>query len=172
MRRRTLIGVLAAIIALPALAQVRCGQTSCASSAPRFESFSVPASPNQPSVHVHLKSHPRAYRFRSALRAGVRKGPNFSGSYTIVSWGCGVACQELAIVDAKSGKVFFPKALRLNAYHVVHEDPLPSPFQFQLNSSLLVVVGAPNDGEEKGIFFYHWNGKDMELVHKEARAWQ
>lgn len=169
---RILFTALITTIALPAFGQVICGQTPCASSSPQFESFPALASLNQQPAQVDLKSHPKANHFRTALRSGARNGPNFSGAYTIVTWGCGVACKELAIVSSGNGKVFFPTTIRLNAYHVVHEDPLPNPFQFRLDSSLLVVVGAPNDGKESGIFFYRWNGHNLELVYKEARTWR
>ena len=46
-----------------------------------------------------------ARRLRTMLRIGAASGPNFAGHYTPVTWGCGVACQEFAIVDAKSGRV-------------------------------------------------------------------
>ena len=172
MLHRGLIAAILTTLALPVLAQVDCGTTPCSPSAPQFASYPATEQPSSPPAPVDLKSHPRAKRFRSALRTGTRAGPNFAGAYTLVTWGCGVACEELAIVSTKNGKVFFPKAIRLNAYHVVHEDPLPEPFQFRVDSTLLVVVGAPNDGEEKGVFFYRWNGHDFVLVHKELRTWQ
>src|SRR5262245_22010135 len=44
-----------------------------------------------------LASAKDARRFRTVLRDGARKGPNFAGSFTIVSWGCGTSCQSHAI---------------------------------------------------------------------------
>src|SRR5437763_667802 len=48
--------------------------------------------------------------------AGASKGPNFAGHYTAVTWGWGTECQTLAIVDARTGRVYFaPSPLRLGA---------------------------------------------------------
>ena len=41
--------------------------------------------------------------FRTRIRDGARKGPNFAGRFTVVVWGCGSSCQIIAVVDAKTG---------------------------------------------------------------------
>jgi hypothetical protein len=41
--------------------------------------------------------------FRTRLREGARKGPNFAGAFTVVVWGCGSSCQIVAVVDAMTG---------------------------------------------------------------------
>ena len=56
---------------------------------------------------VDLASDPAARRFRTVLRGGAERGPNFAGAYTIVTWGCGTNCRQLAIVSARSGAVHF-----------------------------------------------------------------
>lgn len=145
----------------------------CSSGAPKFGDFPAKVSLSSAIAPVNLASHPRAKKFRSRLRDGALLGPNFAGVFTVVNWGCGVACQELAIVDARSGRVFFPQAVKNNAYHYVRELPLPAPFQFRTDSNLLVVVGSPNDaGEDQaGVYFYQWTGRDLKLVHRELRTW-
>ena len=55
---------------------------------------------------VDLSSQGARY-FRTRLREGARKGPNFAGHYTVVTWGCGSDCVDISIVDAKTGKVWF-----------------------------------------------------------------
>lgn len=54
---------------------------------------------------VELDSHPQARQFRTRLSEGAKHGPNFAGHYTVVEWGCGTNCQQLAVVDARSGRV-------------------------------------------------------------------
>jgi hypothetical protein len=44
--------------------------------------------------------------YRTRLRDGAKKGPNFADHFTLVAWGCGSSCQEWAIVDARTGQVF------------------------------------------------------------------
>ncbi|NDK57219.1 hypothetical protein [Pontibacter fetidus] len=50
-------------------------------------------------------SHTDARTFRTALREGLAKGVNFAGKYTVVTVGCGTACQQHFIVDRESGKI-------------------------------------------------------------------
>ncbi|MCC9167572.1 hypothetical protein [Pontibacter harenae] len=51
------------------------------------------------------ESHEDARTYRSALTKGLAKGVNFAGNYTVVTVGCGNACQNHYIIDSKSGKV-------------------------------------------------------------------
>ncbi len=73
--------------------------------APKFEAFKAtkffagtPASPD-------FKTRESALQFKTVIENGAKKGPNFAGAYTVVSWGCGSACQNHAILDAESGKI-------------------------------------------------------------------
>ena len=74
---------------------------------PPFARFAVHDKFSGTPAPVDLRSHPDARRFRTVLREGSRAGPNFAGHYTIVTWGCGTNCQQLTIVDSRSGRVYF-----------------------------------------------------------------
>lgn len=74
---------------------------------PRFEDFPVSVEFRSKPARVDLSSHPEARTFRTKLREGAKEGPNFAGHYTVVSWHCGTECQAVAIVDAKTGRVYF-----------------------------------------------------------------
>jgi hypothetical protein len=50
----------------------------------------------------------RARLYRTVLREGTKKGPNFAGHFTIVTWGAGLGVFSVAVVDARTGKVYFP----------------------------------------------------------------
>jgi hypothetical protein len=54
---------------------------------------------------VQLASAGYGRAFRTKLREGAARGPNFAGAYTIVLWGCGSGCQIVAVVDARSGRL-------------------------------------------------------------------
>ena len=54
---------------------------------------------------VDEASHTDARTFKSALRDGLAKGVNFAGKYTVVTVGCGTACQQHFIVDRETGKI-------------------------------------------------------------------
>src|SRR5215207_9403419 len=59
-------------------------------------------------VRVNLRSHKNANRFRTNLRSAAKGGVNFAGHYILTTWGCGTNCSQSAIIDARTGRVFFP----------------------------------------------------------------
>ena len=73
---------------------------------PRFEDFPVVQKFQGQPARVDLSSHPNARTFRTRLREGAQKGPNFAGHYALVGWGCGNECGESLIVDLRAGKVY------------------------------------------------------------------
>lgn len=54
---------------------------------------------------VDLESDPQARQFRTRLTEGAKQGPNFAGRYTVVEWGCGTNCQQIAVIDVRTGRV-------------------------------------------------------------------
>ncbi|HEY4650690.1 MAG TPA: hypothetical protein VIG72_04715 [Pontibacter sp.] len=54
---------------------------------------------------VDEESHTDARTFRTALREGLAEGVNFAGKYTVVTIGCGTACQQHFVVDRENGKI-------------------------------------------------------------------
>jgi hypothetical protein len=56
-------------------------------------------------VPVNFDSYPDSKKFKTAIQSAVAGGPNFSGHYTVASWGCGTSCQENAIIDMKTGDI-------------------------------------------------------------------
>jgi len=89
--------------------------------------------------------------FRTLLRQGAQKGPNFAGHYTVVEWGCGSNCVVFAIVDAANGKVYDRDMPPIN-------DQYPCGLLYRLESRLFVVEksSAPNGNCEARL--YTWNG--------------
>jgi hypothetical protein len=123
---------------------------------PSFEDFIVPVeridSPASPGV-----SSGQAHRYRTLLRREGSKPPNFAGSYRIVIWGCGTCCNEFAIVNSRTGDVFFP------SFIVACRTPIESDdvgIDFKANSRLLIITGARNE-KGGGRYFYEWNGKQL-----------
>ena len=67
---------------------------------------------------VNLGSHKKARTFRTRLRAAARRKPNYAGHMIVTSWGCGTACQVIALIDARTGKVSFaPEASSAGVAH-------------------------------------------------------
>lgn len=56
-------------------------------------------------VPVAVRADPQTKQFRTRLTAGAKHGPNFAGIYTVVEWGCGTNCQQVAVVNARTGHV-------------------------------------------------------------------
>jgi hypothetical protein len=120
---------------------------------------------------VNLASHPRAREYRTALRSGAAKGPNFAGHFTVVTWGCGTSCQSHAIVDAQTGAVYFPGVITsLGA-------------EFHVDSRLFVdsppaAIRATYGGEDPGpdamfrlSYYYVWVGRSLTLIDS-LDAWR
>lgn len=72
---------------------------------PRFEDYRVDDVFKGPPAAVLTTGSKLARTFRTRLREGAAKGPNFAGRFTLVSWGCGASCQDWAVVDARTGQV-------------------------------------------------------------------
>ena len=120
---------------------------------PTFEQYSVPRQKGAKTVPPDLGSHPLAKKFRSALRDGAKKGPNFAGHYALVSWGCGTACLRFAFVDTASGKVYFPERIEsVSAAMPAGEDDPRSLLRFRRDSRLLEIDGIV--GEVAGRLYF------------------
>ena len=130
---------------------------------------------------VALAGNKDARQFRSALREAEKAGPNFAGHYVIAGWGCGTSCLDWGVIDARSGKVTFDAARRTlanlsddwaandeatKAYADAGADKESFDLLlFRRDSSLLVMLGAPNEDEARdGATFLRWTGKSFEQV--------
>ncbi len=122
---------------------------------PSFKDYPVKDIYKGKPAPVDLSSHPEARKFRDRLRYGAKQGPNFAGHFTVVEWGCGSPCQNFAIVNAKTGKVYMSN--------------IATSFgtKYQLNSNLLI-LDPDIPPETNGIYgkttYYVWkNGKLRKL---------
>src|SRR5262249_54869459 len=115
----------------------------------------------------------RARMFRTVIRNGAEKGPNFAGHYTIVSWGCGTACVTVAIVDAISGEVYDTPFRYTSMYPAVSTtDEIDfdksvgySEFEYHLESSLLILGGCLEEDENQcGVHYYEWKDNALHLI--------
>ncbi len=84
---------------------------------PQFSDFPAGKISTGTPAHVDLSSHPLARMFRTRLRKGTSEGPNFAGHYALVSWGCGNECQQLLVVDVRTGKVYGEALTQIPSSH-------------------------------------------------------
>ena len=144
--------------------------------APTFTQYAVHEKFSGKPAAPDVKSHSRSRLFRTMIRLGAKQGPNFAGHYTLVFWGCGTSCRQLAIVNAKNGKVFHPSNLGMTggssiAYEEFEElngdDEL---VRFRRDSKLLMVIGDINEDEsQRGISWFVWDREQLKrirFVHK------
>lgn len=93
-----------------------------------FEEYPAAKAPSGLLVaDVHFDRFPAAQEFRTAIEEAVAQGPNFSGHYTVATWGCGTSCQGSAVVDNTTGEIV--------AWGIVSSYGLA----YELESRLLVV---------------------------------
>jgi len=119
-------------------------------------------------VEPNLATHKDARKYRTVLKRQSREGPNFAGHYTIITIGCGTSCAGIAVVDAQTGHVYFPK----NLHNVFWAGWWHEPYgpQFKLNSRLLIVYGQANSEDEPyGVSYFQWIDNDFQLLHFEPR---
>jgi hypothetical protein len=110
-----------------------------------------------------------ARTMRTRLSEALSGGINFAGHYIVASWGCGTGCISGAIIEAKTGKVYWP--LPLNALSVWYDGQnyADEPIAFHKNSRLLIISGSPggkdNDPDKpNGKYYYEWKANGLHLV--------
>jgi hypothetical protein len=159
------------ICAAPALARTATVQPSAdclthaskVASPPKFADF--PAGPIDRRASLRLTT-PEARLFRTNLRRAVATGPNFAGHYVVATWGCGSSCGDIAIVEARSGRVTFDPRLRDVSTVRVGDDGTPTLMvRFRVDSRLLVLVGAPHENDEAdGVRYYEMRDGRLRLL--------
>lgn len=128
---------------------------------PRFEGYAVRENYKGKVASVKLTSS-SARMYRTMLRQNAKQGVNFAGQFILATWGCGSDCHSFAIIDAKTGAVYFsPLISFVGGQRFQEEDRL----QFRRNSRLLIVAGAKDD-EEIGKFYYVWKNNRLRLLRK------
>jgi hypothetical protein len=104
--------------------------------------------------------------FKTRLRwAAKNKKPNFAGHYILTSWGCGAECVMGAVIDAKTGKVYWWN-FSICCWGTDVDDKF-NPIDFRPDSRLIVFSGLRNekDGDD-GAHFYRFddNGRFVHIL--------
>ena len=125
--------------------------------APTFASLAVPLSDTlvgRPALPLLTTRSLR--RFRTLIREGAHRHPNFAGHFSAFLIGCGLGCYTLYIVDARSGRVY--------------ESPYLGPPMFRRDSRLLIYDGSMSwrtDSldrvDDYPVTYYEWNGAQLVL---------
>lgn len=138
----------------------------------RFENYSVKVWSGKPAP-LNLASHRFARKFRTSVREQMREeGVNFAGHYTIAVMGCGTGCSITAIVDARTGRAYFPRVFEgwtsvIGDYQFAEGEDIRT---FHANSRLIRAIGRPRISTEElwgpsGVYFYEWINNRLKQVH-------
>lgn len=145
-----------------------CGQRDSAQGdMPAFEQYRVKVSTASPQP-IKFRGNPEARMFRTRLRQANRGGVNFAGHYIFASWGCGTSCLYGAIIDTRTGNVYFPKELAGMSFGAGDIEIPEEPLQYRKDSRLFILHGysADNDGEDfvGGVHYLVWKGTKFKRV--------
>jgi hypothetical protein len=105
--------------------------------------------------------------FRTRLGEDARAGPNFAGRYTVVHWGCGTGCAQVAVVDAQTGLVYWPP---LDYVDIPDPDGAEYGPGYRVDSKLLVLTRSRYDWEASyTAYFYVFDRNRFRLVRRAER---
>ena len=157
---------LASVLILRAVAQIPRAKYPLFENYPVTETFT--AKPAMPKLN-----RPGYRLFRTKIREGAAKGPNFAGYLTVAEWGCGSGCVSIAVVDARNGRIYSAPfgVLGWGTPVQIYEGKFATnqdgfkPLDDSLDSRLLIVRGCPED-KNCGSDFYEWTGSDLKLVRR------
>ena len=120
---------------------------------------------------IDFSHSPGAGTFRTRLREALAEGVNFAGHFVVAGWGCGTGCISGGIIDARDGRVYFPK--QFNDIAVWYNDSgyTEKPISYRKNSRMFVVSGISGDQEDRpgeeslwGDYYYEWKNNSLKLV--------
>jgi len=149
------------------------------SSVPRFEYFKVstPLPKRATEAFLYWPDEPdeTGAHFEGRIREAAKQAPDIAGLYAVVRVGCGSDCNNLWIVDVKSGDrltVPFQGATRCVPFT---DGPL---FSYRMDSRLLIVTGslAISDGKSSfrggpcGRFYYVVDSRELKLIRSIVRT--
>ncbi len=124
---------------------------------------------------IDFRNSPGAGSFRTRLTAALREGVNFAGHYILTGWGCGTGCIYGAIIDARTGRVYFPQPLGGMASGTTDDGGYAEePLRYRKNSRLLIINGVPGTPEGRpelsmGEYFYEWRNNRLRLLRSIPR---
>lgn len=157
---------------------------------PRFEDYPVREIFTGVPVAPRLVT-PDARRYSTEIREGVengygvlrdsehQKGPNFAGDLIVIQWGCGAPCMRMAIVNSRTGEIYYPPISHIGVGTRNFDLPLltlPSigfyprnpEVQFRLNSNLMILRATPSQSGRPPSYTYYflWRQKRWTLLRR------
>jgi len=124
---------------------------------PKFENFPATDFSSKKNFVVDVNSDPIGKIYPTAIRYGVSySGINFNGKYSIAEWGCGTGCQDGAIVNTDTGRIYPLPGLTTNG-HETRKD-----------SRLLIynpiTLGGDWPRDPYRMIYWEWTGQSLRLL--------
>jgi hypothetical protein len=92
--------------------------------------------------------------YKTELREAAQRRPNFAGHYIVTTFGCGAQCVMGAVLDAKTGVVYWIP-FTICCWDV--ENANIEPVAFRPDSRLMIFTGSRNE-KGKGVYYYEFTG--------------
>ena len=128
----------------------------CESKTPTFEEYKTQVYGGKARPIV-FRGNRDAWMFRTRLRRARKSPANFAGHFIFTTWGCGTSCVVGALINAKTGRVYFPKEFGGMGFGFgapVSDEP----FQFQKDSRLFILNGIAANSKQGGTTYLVWQG--------------
>ncbi|HEY8223778.1 MAG TPA: hypothetical protein VIG25_00790 [Pyrinomonadaceae bacterium] len=147
------------VLAITSLSGDWSGKINAQDRLPQFRDYPVTEVYRGKTALLILTRKDRMYRTMLSDAAKTQK-PNFAGHYILTYWGCGSTCVMGAVIDAKTGRVYWWN-FTVCCWPVEIEEPI----NVKLNSLLIVFTGARNEQEKDvGTHFYKFqNGRFIHI---------
>jgi hypothetical protein len=110
-----------------------------------FDNYPVAAVYTGPKAKLNFSNNPDAANYRTRISEEYKTGTiSFAGAYVPVFWGCGMGCLTGAIVDARTGKIYFLPMGEESTYNGCtnnNEDNM----HYKINSRMFVTVSCTGE---------------------------
>jgi hypothetical protein len=93
---------------------------------------------------------------------------DFAGHYIVANWSCGMWCNWSAVIDAKTGKVYWWDGILSVCFPHLDKDFVCkenfSNVEYKIDSKLIVFFGSRNNAGGRGFHYYEFeNGRFIHL---------
>ena len=114
----------------------------------------------------------RAATYKTVISEGAKRGPNFAGHYTVVTWGAGMGNFSLAVVDARDGHIIFMPfdGVGHAGYGLNFETGEETNPAYRVDSKLIAFSGCPSkeytgctDWDKEGFYLYSFENERFKL---------
>ncbi len=138
-----------------------CEKKTTKSNTPEFSDYKVSVTKAKPKPIVFTGNR-EARMFRTRLRQANLGAVNFAGRYIFTYWGCGTGCVYGAIINTRTGVVYFPEETAGIAFGMNIPD---EPLQYRKDSKLFILHGNAGNSEKAGVSYLVWEGTKFRQVN-------